>query len=167
MWSRILPKGTPIRVVQSIQTGTGTWKTAVTGVVESWAYEETGAWYAHGKFGKLWLPRIRLREPDGELTVVTVGLMTQIEPLAPADWIGMPPSPVNAAPKRETWSSIVAREGHKPLPATGHPGPTGDPRIVGGEACPRRRRRLPPRGLKVRIPAKLNHESARLAGSLR
>jgi len=53
MWSRILPKGTPVRVVQSIRTGTSTWKTAVTGVVESWAYEETGAWYAHGKLGRL------------------------------------------------------------------------------------------------------------------
>jgi hypothetical protein len=84
MWSRILPKGTLVRVVQSIQTGTSTWETAVTGVVESWAYEETGAWYAHGKLGKLWLPRIRIRKPDGELTVVIVDRLTEIEPLVAA-----------------------------------------------------------------------------------
>jgi hypothetical protein len=177
MWSRILPTGTPIRVVQSIQTGTSTWKTEVTGVVESWAYEETGAWYAHGKLGKLWLPRIRIRKPDGELTVVTLDPMTEVEPLAPAEWIGMPPSPVNASPKRETWSSIVAREGHRPLPGAVYPDPSGNPRNVAGEAgpenapahteggCHRASRKI----MWARRPlsAKPTQETARLADALR
>jgi hypothetical protein len=175
MWSQILPNGSPVRIVQFIQTGTSTWKTAVTGVVESWAYEETGAWYAHGKLGKLWLPRVRIRKPDGELTVVTVDLMTEIEPLAPAEWIGMPPSPVNASPKRETWSSIVARESHRPPPGVVHPHPSGNPRNVGGEAGPEGwKARLPApkkavaaEGSQSPLPAKLTQETARLAGSLR
>jgi hypothetical protein len=173
MWSQILPNGSPVRVVQSIQTGTSTWKTAVTGVVESWGYEETGAWYAHGKLGKLWLPRIRIRKPDGELTVLTVDPMTQIEPLAPVEWISMPPSPENASRKRETWSSIVAREG-RPLHGAVYPGPPGHPRDVGGEAGPEGWKvRLPPpkavaaTGSQSPFPAKPAQETARLAEALR
>jgi hypothetical protein len=134
MWSRVLPKDTPIRVVQSIQTGTSTWTTTVTGVVESWTYEETGAWYAHGKLGKLWLPRIRIRKPDGELTVVMVDRFTEIAPLAPATWVYIPPSPVMTKPPthRETLqgSAVIPRGELMPLPGSVPFARLGSPRIV-------------------------------------
>jgi hypothetical protein len=146
MWSRILPKGALVRVVQSIRTSTSTWKTTIAGVVESWAYEETGAWYAHGKLGKLWLPRIRIRKPDGELTVVTVDRMTEIEPRVPAKWSLMPPSPAmpeTPTHREEMWGSIVVPERNMmPLPGVVSSHPPGPLRMVGSEV-----------GLEVRLPA--------------
>ena len=108
MWSRILPKGALIRVVQSIQTGTSTWRTAVSGVVESWAYEETGAWYAHGQRGKLWLSRIHILKSDGERTVVTVDRLTEIQTLARTEWIWTGPSPVRTVPATQSPVALIS-----------------------------------------------------------
>jgi len=56
-----------VRVVQSIDTREGVWRTEVEGKVISVACRPTGSWFAHGKDDKLWLPRLRIEKEDGEL----------------------------------------------------------------------------------------------------
>lgn len=56
-----------VRVVQTIRTREGAWRTAVEGKIVSLASRPTGSWFAHGKHDKLWLPRLRLEKEDGEL----------------------------------------------------------------------------------------------------
>jgi hypothetical protein len=87
--TRLLPPIAPgdrIRVTQRIDGRDRTWSTSLEGVVESRRAEPTGSWYAHGKNDKLWLVRIRLRKPDGEVTSLIVDHNTRVEllpPLAP------------------------------------------------------------------------------------
>lgn len=178
MWSRVLPKGTPIRVVQSIQTGTSTWETAITGIVESWIHEETGAWYAHGQFGKMWLPRVCIRKLDGELTVLTVDRMTEIAPLAPATWVYKPPSPLKARPPtlgEETGDSTAVPDRKLvPLPGIVAFAPPDRPRIVVGKADSENAPvhaetgcfQLPRPRDGRRLPLKLTRPVVRLADSL-
>lgn len=56
-----------VRVVQTIQTRAGAWKTQVEGRVVNIAADPTGSWFAHGKQDKLWLDRLRLEKDDGEI----------------------------------------------------------------------------------------------------
>lgn len=72
------PPGTPVCVRQIIERQGRSYETEVVGVVESWATESTGSWYAHGKDDKLWLHRLKLRKADGELTLVVIDDDTEI-----------------------------------------------------------------------------------------
>ena len=78
------PTQTPVRVRQTARYGNETIETEVVGVVESWEELPTGAWYAHGKNGKLWLTRLTLRKADGELSVLVIDDNTTIARLEPA-----------------------------------------------------------------------------------
>lgn len=82
-----LRPGQRIRVRQRISRREGDWSVDVTGDVVDVCQEPTGSWFVHGLNHKLWLARIRLRKPDGELTTVNVDPASQIEILAdaPAD----------------------------------------------------------------------------------
>jgi hypothetical protein len=64
--------GTRIRVEQCVLQRADEWRTVVEGEVLSHAMEPTGSWYAHGKADKLWLPRLRIRKDDGELTTLNL-----------------------------------------------------------------------------------------------
>ena len=81
MCRKELPKGTRVRVVQRIHQTDPSWQVATTGVIEAWEEEQTGAWYAHGRNGKLWLQRLRLRKSDGEVSVLTIDDQTRIHPI--------------------------------------------------------------------------------------
>lgn len=59
--------GQRVRVVQTVDTREGPWRTEVEGEVVSCRPQPTGSWFAHGKNDKLWLQRLRLRRADGEL----------------------------------------------------------------------------------------------------
>lgn len=72
------PPGTPVCVRQIVQRRDRSFETEVVGVVESWATEPTGSWFAHGKDDKLWLYRLKLRKADGEYTLVVVDDRTEI-----------------------------------------------------------------------------------------
>lgn len=84
MYAKRLPKGTPILVVQRIHQTDPSWEARTAGVVDSWEDEPTGSWYAHGRNGKLWISRLRLRKVDGELTTLTIDEQTRIYPLVAA-----------------------------------------------------------------------------------
>ena len=43
------------------------WETEVDGEIVSVRVRPTGSWFAHGKDDRLWLSRLQLRRPDGEL----------------------------------------------------------------------------------------------------
>ena len=79
-----LPKGTPVLVVQRIHQNHPSWEARTAGVIDSWEEEPTGAWHAHGRNGKLWISRLRLRKGDGELTTLTIDEQTRIYPLVAA-----------------------------------------------------------------------------------
>lgn len=75
------PPGTPVCVRQSIDHRTDPVEIEVMGTVESWADRPTGAWHAHGKNKKLWLKRLMLRKPDGELVSLVIDRGTAIAKL--------------------------------------------------------------------------------------
>ena len=79
-----LSNGTPVLVVQRIHQTDSSWETRTAGVIDSWEEDPTGAWYAHGRNGKLWISRLRLRKADGELSTLTIDEQTRIYPLVAA-----------------------------------------------------------------------------------
>ncbi len=60
------------RVEQVIKCRAGAHSTVVEGEVVSHDLEPTGAWFAHGKNKKLWLVRLRIRKPDGEISALNL-----------------------------------------------------------------------------------------------
>lgn len=77
----LLQPGRRVRVIQEIDRREGDWQAEVVGQVVEVRQEPTGSWYAHGKDDKLWLGRIVLRKPDGELTTLVIDQWTRVEPL--------------------------------------------------------------------------------------
>ena len=76
-----LEPGRRVRITQTIHRRGGDWHTCVTGEVLSHQLEKSGSWFAHGRKGKLWLQRLRLRKNDGELTTITLDEHSQVEVL--------------------------------------------------------------------------------------
>jgi len=77
-----LAPGTRVRVTQKLVCGAAIWETRVEGEVLAHRYEPTGSWFAHGKNDRLWLERIHLRKPDGEITVLSLDPNSVVEVLA-------------------------------------------------------------------------------------
>ena len=79
-----LKPGQQVRVIQQIAARDHTFTSDIRGVVVDYSQKQTGSWYAHSKNDKLWLDRLTLRKPDGEL--ITLNLdeysVVEIEPAA-------------------------------------------------------------------------------------
>ena len=77
-----IPPGTRVRVEQRIVRGAGAnppaGTTTIEGEVISHDLEPTGAWYAHGKKGKLWLTRLWIKKPDGEVSALNLDSNSRI-----------------------------------------------------------------------------------------
>ena len=80
---RPIPPGTRVRVEQVIQRRTGAHSTIVEGEIVSHELEPTGSWYAHGKKDKLWLARLRIKKPDGEISALNLDSNSRITILKP------------------------------------------------------------------------------------
>ena len=80
----MFPPGTPVCVGETVRRRNRDTHSEVVGVVESWEVCPTGSWFAWGKRDKLWLPRLKLRKQDGELTLIVVDDATQIARLEPS-----------------------------------------------------------------------------------
>ncbi|MFM7807558.1 MAG: hypothetical protein ACKPEA_06455 [Planctomycetota bacterium] len=78
----VLAPGTRIRVTQQMPQTHTVWSTAVEGTVVRWRQARTGSWFAHGRDDKLWLDRLEIRRPDGELVTLNLDQYSLIEPLA-------------------------------------------------------------------------------------
>ena len=74
-----LAPGRRVRVTQMIAGRAILWETRAEGEVISCEAEPTGSWYAHGKNDKLWLLRLRLRKPDGEITTLALDHNSRLE----------------------------------------------------------------------------------------
>ncbi len=74
-----LKPGQRVRIVQQIDRRAEPWRTAVSGTVVTVDFEKTGSWYAHGKDGRLWLARVRLRKDDGEQVVLALDSLSEVE----------------------------------------------------------------------------------------
>ena len=84
MTTNEIKTGQRIRVLQEIDRREGNWTSELEGTVLSCDAEKTGSWHAHGKDGKLWLQRIRLRKDDGEESTLVVDRFTRVEVLSDA-----------------------------------------------------------------------------------
>ncbi len=82
-----IPAGTRVRVEQRIVRGAGANPSAsvttIEGKVVSHDMEPTGAWYAYGrqcrgKKGKLWLTRLWIKKPDGEISALNLDANSRI-----------------------------------------------------------------------------------------
>ncbi len=78
MGKRIEP-GTRVRVTQRIAGREEIWQAPVEGEVMSLGAEPTGSWFAHGKDGRYWLGRLRLRKSDGEITTLALDQNSRVE----------------------------------------------------------------------------------------
>jgi hypothetical protein len=81
MFQETLAIGTSIQVFQKIHQADPSRQAVTSGVFEGWEEEPTGAWYASGRHGKLWLRRLKLRKADGEVSVLTLDDQTRIHPV--------------------------------------------------------------------------------------
>jgi hypothetical protein len=76
--SRLRP-GSRVKVTQQIAARDYAWISEVTGTVVSYEQKQTGSWFAHSRGDKLWLDRLTLKKPDGELTTLILDEFSNIE----------------------------------------------------------------------------------------
>jgi len=75
---KLLP-GVHVSVTQQIPHGDRVWTNKVVGTIVTYEQQQTGSWYAHSKDDKLWLDRLTLRKPDGELTTLNLDEYTHLD----------------------------------------------------------------------------------------
>jgi hypothetical protein len=74
-----LKPGVAVRVIQQIAARNYTWTSDIRGVVVEYRQQQTGSWFAHSKDDKLWLDRLTLRKPDGELITLNLDGFSNVE----------------------------------------------------------------------------------------
>src|SRR4051794_28228367 len=79
--SKLVP-GAAVKVTQQIAGRDYTLTSETRGVVVEYSQKETGSWYAHSKNDKLWLDRLTLRKPDGEITTLNLDDYSAVEVVA-------------------------------------------------------------------------------------
>ena len=73
--------GTAVRVIQHVRVGHRRWTTELTGVVEVEGQRPVGGMEMGGKAMYCRQTTLRLRKPDGEITVVALDENTEVQPL--------------------------------------------------------------------------------------
>jgi hypothetical protein len=76
--------GQSVRITQTVPRLSGAISTAVEGTVLRHYRAKTGSWFAHAKDHKLWLDRLDIRKPNGELATLNLDPYTTIEVLPAA-----------------------------------------------------------------------------------
>lgn len=69
---KLLVPGAKVTVIQQIAARDYSWSSETSGAVVEFGQKETGSWFAHSKDDKLWLDRLTLRKPDGEITTLNL-----------------------------------------------------------------------------------------------
>jgi len=67
-----LVPGAKVKVVQQIAARNYSWSSETAGTVVEFQQQQTGSWYAHSKDDKLWLDRLTIKKPDGEITTLNL-----------------------------------------------------------------------------------------------
>src|SRR4051812_18009690 len=76
--SRLVP-GMKVKVTQQIAARDYAWASEVRGTVMEYRQKQTGSWFAHSKNDKLWLDRLTLRLPDGEVMTLNLDDYSVVE----------------------------------------------------------------------------------------
>lgn len=79
-----LTPGSRVQVTQQIPHRDRVWTQTVSGTIVAYEQRPTGSWFAHSKNDKLWLDRLVLRKPDGEILTLNLDDYTSLtlEPAA-------------------------------------------------------------------------------------
>jgi len=75
----LLKPGTRVRVTQQVPHRDEAWTSVVEGEIISFRQAKTGSWFAHARDDKLWLDRLELRKPDGEIVLLNLDQYSRIE----------------------------------------------------------------------------------------
>jgi hypothetical protein len=67
-----LKPGVHVRVVQQIAARDYSLTNETRGTVMEYGQQQTGSWFAHSKCDKLWLDRLVIKKPDGEITTLNL-----------------------------------------------------------------------------------------------
>lgn len=81
---KLLVPGARVRITQQIAARHYTLPAVVEGTIVSYTQKPTGSWFAHSRDDKLWLDRVELRKPDGEISVLNLDDYANIEVLSSA-----------------------------------------------------------------------------------
>jgi hypothetical protein len=73
--------GQRVAVTQQLPHRSRVWSTRVEGEVVRYEQSQTGSWFAHSKDDRLWLDRLVLRRPDGEIVTCILDRYSHVEPL--------------------------------------------------------------------------------------
>lgn len=76
-----LAPGTRVRITKQVPREQGSYSSVFEGIVVKQELKPTGSWMAEGKNDRLWLDRLTVRRPDGELFVCNIEATTRIEKL--------------------------------------------------------------------------------------
>src|SRR3954465_5280569 len=79
-----LQPGVNVKITQQIAARDYTLTSEVRGTVVSFEQKQTGSWFAHSKNDKLWLDRLVIRKPDGEITTLNLDDYSAVEVESPA-----------------------------------------------------------------------------------
>ncbi len=74
--------GQRVAITQQLPHRSRVWSTRIEGEVVRYEQRQTGSWYAHSKDDHLWLDRLVLRRPDGELVTCILDRYSHVEALA-------------------------------------------------------------------------------------
>lgn len=67
-----LAVGQRVRVTQQTPRQQSPFAISVEGTIQRLGQQKTGSWFAHSYDDKLWLDRLELKTPDGELIVLNL-----------------------------------------------------------------------------------------------
>ncbi len=79
---RLVP-GAAVVVTQQIAARNYALPAVVCGTVMDYSQKQTGSWFAHSRDDKLWLDRLVLRKPDGEITTLNLDEFSKVEIQSP------------------------------------------------------------------------------------
>jgi hypothetical protein len=71
--------GDRVRITQQVAARHYTLTSPVEGVVVRFEQKKTGSWYAHARDNRLWLDRVVLRRPDGEIMTLNLDGFSHVE----------------------------------------------------------------------------------------
>jgi hypothetical protein len=74
-----LVPGAKVKVTQQIAARHYALPTVGRGTVVEFGQKETGSWFAHGQYDKLWLDRLVIRKEDGEITTLNLDDYSHVE----------------------------------------------------------------------------------------
>jgi hypothetical protein len=83
--SDLLKVGNQVAITQQVAARHYALATKVVGTVVKYEQRPTGSWFAHSDRDKLWLDRVVIKKPDGEITTLNLDEYSHVEILSPTE----------------------------------------------------------------------------------